>query len=95
MIGSALALGVGTLVARGRLSWPPTQLLASLVTVAGCLALVGPIVLLTRKGGEGGLGELLWMAGGLIVWVFDAAGTRARTWRGSVVRVTGQARGPT
>lgn len=24
--------------------------------------------------------------GDLIVWVFDAAGTRARTWRGSVVR---------
>jgi hypothetical protein len=33
--------------------------------------------------------------GDIIVWVFDAAGTRARTWRGSVVRVTGQARGPT
>ena len=33
--------------------------------------------------------------GDLIVWVFDAAGTRARTWRGSVLRVEGQARGPT
>jgi len=33
--------------------------------------------------------------GDLIVWVFDAAGTRARTWRGSVLRVQGQGRGPT
>jgi len=33
--------------------------------------------------------------GELIVWVFDAAGTRARTWRGSVLRVQGQGRGPT
>jgi len=30
----------------------------------------------------------------LIVWVFDAAGTRARTWRGSAIRRT-QGRGPT
>ena len=33
--------------------------------------------------------------GDVIVWVFDAAGTRARTWRGSVLRVQGQGRGPT
>ena len=33
--------------------------------------------------------------GDVIVWVFDAAGTRARTWRGSVLRVRGQGRGPT
>jgi len=33
--------------------------------------------------------------GDVIVWVFDAAGTRARTWRGSVLRVQGEARGPT
>jgi hypothetical protein len=33
--------------------------------------------------------------GDVIVWVFDAAGTRARTWRGSVLRVVGQGRGPT
>jgi len=33
--------------------------------------------------------------GEVIVWVFDAAGTRARTWRGSVLRVQGQGRGPT
>ena len=33
--------------------------------------------------------------GDLIVWVFDAAGTRARTWRGSVLRVQGEGRGPT
>ena len=33
--------------------------------------------------------------GDVIVWVFDAAGTRARTWRGSVLRAQGQGRGPT
>lgn len=81
LLGSALALGVGTLVARGRLAWPPTQLLASLYTVAGCLALVGPVVLLSRRSGEGGLGELLWMAGGLIVWVFDLAAVLRGEWR--------------
>lgn len=81
LLASALALGVGTLVARGRMSWPPTQLLASLFTLAGCLALVGPVVLLTRKAGEGGLGELLWMAGGLIIWVFDLAAILRGDWR--------------
>ncbi len=86
LLAAALATGVGTLVARGRLSWPPTQLLAGLYTVAGCLALVGPILLATRRGkggggGEGGLGELLWMAGGLLVWVFDLASAARGEWR--------------
>lgn len=82
LLVSAFTLGIGTLVARGRLAWPPTQLLGSLFTVAGCLALVGPLVLLTRKGaGPGGIGELLWMAGGLIIWVFDAAAIVRGEWR--------------
>jgi hypothetical protein len=70
-----LALGSGfvTLFSRGKLSWPPTQLLASVYTVAGFLALIGPFVLHRRVGGEVALGELLWMAGGLVVWVFDLA----------------------
>jgi hypothetical protein len=79
LVASALGLGVATLVARGRMAWPPTGLLASLFTVAGWLALVGPIVLLRRS--EGGLGELLWMAGGLIVWVFDLAAVVRGEWR--------------
>jgi hypothetical protein len=69
----ALGLGITTLVSRGRLTWPPTQLLASLYTVAGFLAMVGPIVLHRRDSTEIALGELLWMAGGLVVWVFDLA----------------------
>ena len=81
LLASAVVLGIGTLVSRGRMSWPPTQLLASLFTVAGCLALVGPVVLLTRRSGEGGLGELLWMAGGLIIWVFDLAAILRGEWR--------------
>jgi hypothetical protein len=69
----ALVLGAWLLYARGRVSWPPTELLASVYTVAGCLALVGPVVLLRRGGDELGLGELLWMAGGLLIWIFDLA----------------------
>ncbi len=33
--------------------------------------------------------------GDVIIWVFDAAGTRARTWRGSVLRQLQLGRGPT
>jgi hypothetical protein len=73
LLGAALCYGLGTLVARGRLTWPPDQFLASTYTVAGCLALVGPILLHRRQSGEIGLGELLWMAGGLVIWVFDLA----------------------
>ena len=69
----ALCYGLGTLVSRGNLHWPPTQLLASLYTVAGCLALVGPILLHRKEASNVGLGELIWMAGGLLIWVFDAA----------------------
>jgi hypothetical protein len=73
LLGVALCTGIGTLFARGRLSWPPTQLLASIYTVAGFLAMIGPIVLHRRESSEVALGELLWMAGGLVVWVFDLA----------------------
>jgi hypothetical protein len=69
----ALAYAGWLLVARGRLAWPPTELLSSAVTVAGALALVGPIVLLRGRDGESGLGDLVWITGGILVWVFDAA----------------------
>ena len=72
-LGIALCYGFGTLVSRGKLQWPPTQLFASLYTVAGCLALVGPILLHRRGASDVGMGELIWMAGGLVIWVFDAA----------------------
>lgn len=82
LLASAVALGIGTLVWRGKLTWPPTQLLASLFTVAGCLALVGPVVLAIRRDKtEGGVGELVWMTGGLIVWVFDLAAVVRGEWR--------------
>ena len=73
LLGAAMGLGLWTLVDRGRVSWPPGDLLANTYTLAGCLALVGPIVLSRREAGAGGLGEMLWMTGGLLAWVFDLA----------------------
>ncbi|MFO0953884.1 MAG: hypothetical protein U0835_22560 [Isosphaeraceae bacterium] len=87
LIAGALAYGVALLVNHGRLSWPPNQLLASLYTVAGCLALIGPLVLARGESAEGGLGELLWMTGGLLVWVFDVVALFRGDWR-SVAWVT-------
>lgn len=81
LLGAALCYGVALLVNHGRMSWPPNQLLASLYTVAGCLAVVGPIVLARGGEGETGLGELLWMTGGLLVWVFDAVALFRGDWR--------------
>jgi hypothetical protein len=80
LVGAALCYGLAILVSHGRVSWPPNQLLASLFTVSGCLAVVGPIVL-ARGEHEGGLGELLWMTGGLLVWVFDAVALLRGDWR--------------
>jgi hypothetical protein len=70
----AVAYGLWLLVLRGRLAWPPDDFLNSLYTVAGCLALIGPLVLLRRDGMDGsGVGDLVWLTGGLLVWVFDLA----------------------
>jgi hypothetical protein len=73
--------GLILLVSRGKVSWPPHQLLASIYTLAGSLALIGPIILARRESAEGGLGELLWMTGGLLVWVFDAVALINGQWR--------------
>jgi hypothetical protein len=81
VVGAALAAGVAILVTRGRLQWPPHQLLSSIFTVAGCLAMVGPIVMARGESGERGLGELLWMTGGLLVWVFDILALVRGQWR--------------
>jgi hypothetical protein len=81
LVGAAVSYGLYLLVMRGRVSWPPHDLLASVYTVAGCLALVGPFVLARADSGERGLGELLWMTGGLLIWVFDAAAAVRGTWR--------------
>src|SRR4051812_25040122 len=81
LVGGAVAYGLATLVTRGNVSWPPHQLLASIYTLAGCLALIGPVLLARAEAGEGGLGELLWMTGGLLVWVFDVVAVVQGQWR--------------
>ena len=83
LVGTAIAAGLGLLVSRGRLDWPPQQLLASVYTVAGCLALVGPIVLVRGGGesGDGSLGELLWMSGGILAWVYNALAVLRGEWQ--------------
>jgi hypothetical protein len=73
LLAAALAYGLWLLVIRGRVGWPPHQLLSGAYTLAGCVALVGPIVLFRREATDGGLGELIWLTGGLLVWLYDAA----------------------
>ncbi len=73
LLAAALSLGLWLLVSRGQMTWPPSRLLANLYTIAGCLALVGPVVL-ARRGGEGSLGDLIWMTGGSLLWITDCAG---------------------
>jgi hypothetical protein len=73
LLGAAAAYAFWLLVARGRVSWPPSDLIANTSTLAGCLALVGPLVLLRRVGPDSGVGDTLWMTGGLLIWVFNAA----------------------
>ena len=73
LLTAALGWGFSLLIQRGRLTWPPLALLSSLSTLAGCLALVGPLILARSGGKEGSLGELVWLTGGLLVWLFDIA----------------------
>src|SRR5271165_4337961 len=73
LLTAALGWGLSLLIQKGRLTWPPLALLASLSTLAGCLALVGPLILGRSGGKEGSLGELVWLTGGLLVWLFDIA----------------------
>jgi len=71
LLTAALGWGLALLIQRGRLTWPPYALLSSLSTLAGCLALVGPLILARSGGKDGSLGELVWLTGGLMVWLFD------------------------
>jgi hypothetical protein len=73
LLAAAAGYGLWLLVARGRVSWPPHELLASLFTISGCIALVGPILLARRDTDESGLGDLQWLAGGVLIWIFDVA----------------------
>lgn len=70
---AAVGYGLWLLVVRGRVSWPPHDFLQSAYTVSGCLALVAPLVLMRHREAEAGLGDLLWLTGGLLTWVFDVA----------------------
>jgi len=81
LISAALGGAISLLVRSGRMTWPPVQLLSGLATIAGCLALVGPLIL-ARSGKSGGsLGELVWMTGGLLIWIFDVVGMASGTVR--------------
>jgi hypothetical protein len=81
LIGAALVWGAGLLVQRGRLTWPPIALLSSLDTLAGCLALVGPVILFRSTDLEGSLGELGWLTGGLLVWLTDFTAVVQGQWK--------------
>lgn len=70
----ALGWAIGLLVHKGMMAWPPVRLLSCLATIAGCLALVGPIILARSGKGGGSLGELIWMTGGLLIWIFNLVG---------------------
>ncbi len=85
LLTAALGSGFSLLIQKGRLTWPPLALLSNLSTLAGCLALVGPLILARSGGKQGSLGELVWLTGGLLVWLFDIAAalrgaSRGLTW---------------
>lgn len=82
LVGAALAYGLWLLVAGGRLSWPPSELLTGAYTLAGCMALIGPFLLGRRqRRNEGALGELAWMCGGALVWIYNLAAIVRGTFR--------------
>jgi hypothetical protein len=49
--------------------------------LAGCLALIGPVILVRSSEIEGSLGELGWLTAGLLVWLFDIAALVQGQWR--------------
>lgn len=71
LVLGALGWALAMLVQRGMLAWPPVRLLSALATIAGCLALVGPVILARTGKSAGSLGELIWMTGGLLIWIFN------------------------
>lgn len=81
VLSGAMSLGLWLLVSRGLIAWPPMRLLGSLATVVGCIAACGPIVLVRRGKRELATGDLLWMVGGILVWVHAALALLAGTFR--------------
>ena len=63
------------------MTWPPYALLSSLATLAGCLALVGPIILFRSGEIQGSLGELAWLSAGILIWILDIAAVLQGQWR--------------
>jgi hypothetical protein len=81
LVATALLCGAGLLFQKGRLNWPPYALLSSFSTLAGCLALVGPVILVRSAEVEGSLGELGWLTAGLMIWLFDLVAVAQGQWR--------------
>jgi hypothetical protein len=81
LVAAAMAWGLTLLVQRGRMTWPPYSLLSNLATLAGCLALVGPIILFRSGEVQGSLGELAWLTAGLLIWAFDIAAALQGQWK--------------
>lgn len=81
LIAIALGWGLSLLVQRGRMTWPPYALMSSLATLAGCLALVGPVILFRSSEMQGSLGELAWLTAGVSIWLFDIAAMIQGQWR--------------
>ena len=78
---AAVTYGVVLLVQKGRMTWPPYQFLGSLLTLFGCLGLVGPLILFRRVSGQAFLGELIWLACGILIWMQDLASLARGDWR--------------
>jgi hypothetical protein len=73
VIVAALGIGTWLLVQQGQLDWPPSRLLENLSTLAGCLALVGPILLLRQDRSKAGVGDLVWLTAGCLTWLYNLA----------------------
>lgn len=70
LLAGSLAYAIHLLVQAGAMRWPPTELFQAASTVAGCLALVGPLILWRSGiGAQPSLGDLVWLNCGLVVWV--------------------------
>jgi hypothetical protein len=81
LVAASILWGISLLVQRGRLTWPPYELLSSLATLAGCMALVGPVILFRSSEVEGSLGELGWLTAGILLWLFNLVGVLQGQWK--------------
>ncbi len=75
VVGVASMLAGWLLLSRYRYGWPSKELASTVSTIVGCLAIAGPFVLFRRGSEEQGVGDLSWMASGLLILTFDLAST--------------------